>query len=110
MFELIAAVISVAGPEATSAGVVLTGGGAQLDGITALARDILKAPVRVAAPEGALLGILDDFQGPSNAAILGLFSWVARSLDEAGIAEEPQAGLVGRVVAWIKGRFSRARS
>ena len=45
-----------------------------------------------------------------QAAILGLFSWVARSLDEAGIAEEPQAGLVGRVGAAIKGLFSRTRS
>ena len=70
MFELIAGVIAVAGPEATSAGVVLTGGGSQLDGITTLARDILKAPVRVAAPDGPLLGILDDFQGPSSAATL----------------------------------------
>ena len=87
-----------------------TGGGAQLDGITALARDILKAPVRVAAPEGPLLGILDDFQGPSNAAILGLFSWVARSLDEAGIAEEPRASIVGRVLGGLKGLFSRGRS
>ena len=91
-------VIAVAGPEATSAGVVLTGGGSQLDGITTLARDILKAPVRVAAPEGSLLGILDDFQGPSSAATLGLFSWVARSMGEIGIAEEPQAGLGGRLV------------
>jgi cell division protein FtsA len=108
-FELIAGVIAVAGPEATSAGVVLTGGGSQLDGITTLARDILKAPVRVAAPDGPLLGILDDFQGPSSAATLGLFSWVARSMGEVGIAEEPQAGLGGRITGGFKSLLSRLR-
>ena len=109
MFELIAGVIAVAGPEATSAGVVLTGGGSQLDGITTLARDILKAPVRVAAPEGNLLGILDDFHGPSSAATLGLFSWVARSMGEIGITEEPQAGLGGRLTAHQEPLLSPAR-
>jgi cysteine desulfurase len=42
--------------------------------------------VRVASPTGPLLGILDEFRGPGQAAVLGLFSWVARGLDEAGIA------------------------
>ena len=109
IFEMVSGVIAAAGPEATSAGVVLTGGGAQLDGIEALARGILKTGVRVATPTGPLLGILDDFRGPAQAAILGLFSWVAGGLEEAGIAEEPAAGIAGRVAGGVKGLFGRFR-
>jgi cell division ATPase FtsA len=87
----------------------LTGGGSQLEGVEALGREILKAPVRVASPTGPLLGILDEFRGPGQAAVLGLFSWVARGLDEAGIAEEPEAGFGGRILSWVRGLFGRIR-
>ena len=109
IFEMIAGVIAAAGPEVTSAGVVLTGGGAQLEGIEALARAILKTGVRVASPVGPLAGILDDFRGPAQAAILGLFSWVAVGLEEAGVAEEPSSSLLGRVGGAFTGVFSRFR-
>ena len=109
IFELIAGVIAKAGPEVTSAGVVLTGGGSQLEGVEALGREILKSPIRVASPTGPLLGILDEFRGPGQAAVLGLFSWVARGLDEAGIAEEPAASFPGRIIAWVRGLFGRIR-
>ena len=109
IFELIAGVIANAGPEVTSAGVVLTGGGSQLEGVEALGREILKSPIRVASPTGPLLGILDEFRGPGQAAVLGLFSWVARGLDEAGIAEEPAAGYLGRIVGWFRNLIGRIR-
>jgi cell division protein FtsA len=109
IFELIAGVIANAGPEVTSAGVVLTGGGSQLEGVEALGREILKSPIRVASPTGPLLGILDEFRGPGQAAVLGLFSWVARGLDEAGIAEEPAAGFPGRIVGGFRNLIGRIR-
>ena len=109
IFELIAGVIQQAGPEVTSAGVVLTGGGALLDGVEALGRELLRAQVRVAAPTGPIMGILDDFRGPAQAAVLGLFSWVARGLDEAGIAEEPAAGLPGRIFGGMRSALGRIR-
>jgi hypothetical protein len=55
------------------------------------------------------LGILDEFRGPGQAAVLGLFSWVARGLDEAGIAEEPAAGFPGRFFGGLRGLFGRIR-
>ena len=77
--------------------------------VEALGREILKSPIRVASPTGPLLGILDEFRGPGQAAVLGLFSWVARGLDEAGIAEEPAAGFLGRIVGWFRNLFGRIR-
>ena len=109
IFELIAGAIANTGQEVTSAGVVLTGGGAQLEGVEALGREILKKPVRVASPAGPLLGILDEFRGPAQAAVLGLFSWVARGLDEAGIAEEPAAGFGGRILGGARSLLGRIR-
>jgi cell division protein FtsA len=109
IFEMIAGVIVAAGPETTSAGVVLTGGGAKLAGIEALARNMLKTGVRVASPEGPLVGILDDFQGPAQAAVLGLFSWVAVGLDESAGIEEPSSSFPGRVASAFKGFFGRFR-
>ena len=109
LLEMVSNVVSAAGPEATSAGVVLTGGGAQLDGIDVLAREILRAPVRVAAPEGPIMGLLDDFRGPQQAAILGLFSWVAKGMGEMGVVEEPLAGTGGRIADAIRRFFARFR-
>jgi cell division protein FtsA len=109
LLEMVSGVVAAAGPEATSAGVVLTGGGAQLQGIDVLAREILRAPVRVAAPEGPVMGLLDDFRGPQQAAILGLFSWVAKGMGEMGVVEEPSAGAGGRIAAAAKGVLARFR-
>jgi hypothetical protein len=41
--------------------------------------------------------------------VLGLFSWVARGLDEAGIAEEPAAGLGGRILGGARSLLGRIR-
>lgn len=109
LLEMVSGVVAAAGPEATSAGVVLTGGGAQLQGIDVLAREILRAPVRVAAPEGPITGLLDDFRGPQQAAILGLFSWVAKGMGEMGVVEEPSASAGGRIAAAAKGVLARFR-
>lgn len=54
-----------------TAGIVLTGGTAKLNGITTLAEDVFHLPVRVGAPFG--FGGLSDFiTGPEYAAVAGL--------------------------------------
>ena len=50
-----------------------------------------------------------EFRGPGQAAVLGLFSWVARGLDEAGIAEEPAAGFGGRILGGARSLLGRIR-
>ena len=59
------------------AGLVLTGGAAQLANAAELARDVLDIPVRVAAPEG-VGGLTDHLLTPEYATAIGLLEWAAR--------------------------------
>ncbi len=54
-----------------SAGIVLTGGSAQLPGIKQVASDVLKMPVRVAQPE-RVSGMADQLKNPSYSTSVGL--------------------------------------
>jgi cell division protein FtsA len=56
------------------AGLVLTGGAAQLANAAELARDVLQVPVRVAAPEG-IGGLTDHLLTPQYATAIGLLLW-----------------------------------
>ncbi len=56
------------------AGIVLTGGGAQLPGIRDLAANILNLPVRVARPE-KMVGMTDQISSPVYATSVGLLNW-----------------------------------
>ncbi len=53
------------------AGIVLTGGGAKLEGIEEYARESLKLPVIIGKPEG-LSGMIDKISDPAFAAPVGL--------------------------------------
>ena len=56
------------------AGIVLTGGGAQLRGITSVAQRVLNVPARVGAPRG-LVGLVDSLHSPAFATSVGLLRW-----------------------------------
>ena len=58
------------------AGLILTGGGAQLSGIAELGRDVLQMPVRVVAPTG-VGGLTDSILTPAYATAIGLLQWGA---------------------------------
>ena len=59
-------------------GVVLTGGGALLPGITELAERSLGLPVRVGTPERGLEGLADSLRRPKFATAAGLVLYAAR--------------------------------
>jgi cell division protein FtsA len=59
------------------AGLVLTGGAAQLANAAELARDVLQIPVRVAEPEG-VGGLTDHLLTPQYSTAIGLLLWAAR--------------------------------
>jgi len=59
------------------AGLVLTGGGANLSGIESLGRDILQLPVRVGIPTN-MYGISDSLHNPAYATGVGLLLWGAK--------------------------------
>lgn len=56
------------------AGIVLTGGCAQLRGITEVAERVLNVPARVAQPKN-LLGMVDQLHSPAYATSIGLLRW-----------------------------------
>lgn len=56
------------------AGIVLTGGGAQLKGITDVATKVLGIPARVATPRN-LQGLVDSLNSPAYATSVGLLRW-----------------------------------
>ena len=56
-----------------SSGVVLTGGGALLNGMTEIAEQVFDAPVRLGYPERDRFGgLIEDIQSPAWAAAAGL--------------------------------------
>ncbi len=58
------------------AGIVLTGGAAQLRGIAEVAQRVLGVPARVAAPRN-LAGLVDSLHSPAFATSVGLVQWAA---------------------------------
>lgn len=66
------------------AGLVLTGGTANLPGIEKLGQEILRIPVRVGIP-GDIYGITDNLYNPAYATSIGLMLWGARHEVDEGL-------------------------
>lgn len=66
-----------------SAGLVLTGGTANLNGIAELAEQVTGLPARVGAPHN-LQGLIDTLSDPAYAASVGVLQWAAHEL-ESGV-------------------------
>jgi cell division protein FtsA len=82
-----------------SAGMVLTGGAVQMEGIVEAAEEILGMPVRLGVPVG-VKGIVQLIQGPHWATGVGLVHYGAQRLAEArhyGAEESPSASRVEEV-------------
>ena len=89
-----------------SAGVVLTGGGAQIAGAVALAERVFGMPVRLGVPvgiEGAA-----ELASPPYATALGLLLYGAEQQQEKNqkgahvLVEDPFDSVVGRVKRWLQ--------
>jgi cell division protein FtsA len=87
------------------AGLVLTGGAAQLAGAARLGREVLQMPVRVAGPSG-VSGLTDHLLTPAYSTSLGLLIWGAQTVhgDESRSYEStPGPGVLGRARDWMRG-------
>src|SRR6266571_3350225 len=93
-----------------SSGVVLTGGGALLNGMTETAEQVFDAPVRVGFPKRDRFGgLVEDIQSPSwtAAAGLALVSQRAHAIEQrAGGAKRGGSGRLTHFVAKFRNRFS----
>ncbi len=87
------------------AGIVISGGGANLPGFALLAKDVLKLPVRVARPIH-IDGVPDLVADPAFAVATGLVLWGAeRELgdgERSGFGFSVQTGLVQKALGWLK--------
>jgi cell division protein FtsA len=94
---------------ALNAGVVLTGGGAQLPGVLEVCEQVFDTPVRTAAPQTGSSAV-DVGLGPQHTAAVGLALFAARTQPPrrrtALTVPVGSLGRVGdRVRAWISGMF-----
>ncbi|OIQ59501.1 cell division protein FtsA [Moorella thermoacetica] len=88
-------------------GVVLTGGGALLEGITGMAAEILAMPVRLGWPEGGG-GLADMVAAPPYATVVGLVNYGARRLAHSQAAATRETGwenFWSRLKSWWRELF-----
>ena len=108
IFELIGDEMARAGHDGIfPAGLVLTGGAAQLSGSAELGRQVLDMPVRIASPAG-VGGLTDGLLNPAYATSIGLLQWGARAMtvqQPLRFESAPAFGLVGRVRDILRGLF-----
>jgi cell division protein FtsA len=87
------------------AGLVLTGGAAQLAGAAQLGREVLQMPVRVAGPTG-VSGLTDHLLTPAFSTSLGLLLWGARAVrgyEPLRYESASAPGIMARMREWLRG-------
>lgn len=82
------------------AGLVMTGGTAQLPGMRDLARSIFQLPVQIGMPRGTT-GLTDKVSGPDAAVAVGLVKWTP-TLEEGGGWRTVRTPFFERAVSWLR--------
>ncbi len=83
------------------AGIVLTGGVAQLSGFAEMSRDQLQWPVRIGRPKGIASSVI-DLSSPEFATAVGLLLWGRRHEVEPVISPEAQPAILDRIIKWLR--------
>ncbi len=110
IFGLVAEQIERSGvADRLAGGIVLTGGGASLEGIRELAEATFTAPVRIGLPGTGLSGLVESTRAPKFATAAGLALYGARrvSLDmaEAGSGTGSPANVIKWMRDWLNDFF-----
>ena len=105
IFALVAEELQRSGfDRALHAGIVLTGGGAMLEGITEIAEDALDCPVRRGSPAD-LSGLCDSVASPQFSTAVGLALYGARQR-RAVPTRQPHPLFLGRMTGLFKEWFN----
>ncbi len=87
------------------AGVLFTGGGSDLEGITEAAKEILRLPAAIGYPVVTLSGIIDKIDSPIYATSVGLVLWAIEANSERNAPWRFDIGKFGGVVDRFRGIF-----
>lgn len=90
--------------DALPAGVVLTGGGAKIDGIVELAKETLRLPAKIGKPSLEIAGLIDKLEDPIYSTSIGLMLWDKDKSPEHGNFSFDFPGING-VVDKVKSIF-----
>ena len=94
-----------------NAGIVLSGGGASLEGVTDLAADVFGLGVRVGVPGDKIDGLVETVADPRFATVAGLALYGAHRVALGGVMTRRAKGgagvdkLAGRVKTWLQDFF-----
>lgn len=104
IFGLVAQEIERSGfGDRLGAGVVLTGGGASLDGVAELASATFPGPVRVGLPGSGMSGLADTLRRPKFATATGLVLYGARREVAEGVGGRGGSGAsVNGMIKWMR--------
>lgn len=92
-------------PENVPGGIVITGGGAELVGLTDVMEEYLGIPVRLGLPEN-IGGLPPEFNRSQYAAVLGGVIYAARYMGAVKHEDSGLSGIVQKVNFWLKDIFS----
>ncbi len=87
------------------AGIVLSGGGAELPGLVDVMEDYLNTSVRTGLPEN-LRGLPTEFNRPQNAAVLGGVIYAVQNTKTFYNEEKGFTGIFHKINYWLKDLFS----
>lgn len=107
VFGLVAEQIERSGvADRLTGGVVLTGGGAALEGVRELAEATFTGPVRVGMPGAGLTGLAESIRAPRFATAAGLALYGARRISSEMAAEGAGSGSPANVIRWVRDWFN----
>jgi cell division protein FtsA len=107
IFDLVQAEIATAGYAGKlSAGVVLTGGAAAMQGCAELAGDVFGTGVRVGVPAEKLSGLSDSVEAPRFATVVGLAQYGASRIASGAVSSARRT----RVSSGVTGAFQRFKT
>jgi cell division protein FtsA len=109
VFEMVSDQVSQAGFDiAMPAGVVITGGTAQLDEVSKIAQRVFGVPSRIGIPSG-LVGMVEEISGSEFATSQGLIKYAMTEGVEPGsvgkgfsAAKSTAGGFFDKIINWIK--------
>ena len=92
-----------------AAGVVLTGGGARMEGAIELAEEVFNMPVRLGVPQH-VTGLVEVVRNPIYATGVGLLLEANKNLRSGQQSRgtgrlEAAGGVLGRMKTWFQGNF-----